>query len=86
MIFRLLQQKNHTGRNATVKAHKNGIKKANKFATKSLKGVSAALCYYTHPVVFIVPGYVCYVIISHHSFFICLVVDGPQVSSQPSFL
>eukprot|EP00603_Paraphysomonas_imperforata_P005572 CAMPEP_0114412412 /NCGR_PEP_ID=MMETSP0103-20121206/314_1 /TAXON_ID=37642 ORGANISM="Paraphysomonas imperforata, Strain PA2" /NCGR_SAMPLE_ID=MMETSP0103 /ASSEMBLY_ACC=CAM_ASM_000201 /LENGTH=58 /DNA_ID=CAMNT_0001580431 /DNA_START=25 /DNA_END=201 /DNA_ORIENTATION=+ len=33
------KQKNHTGRNATVKAHKNGIKKANKFATKSLKGM-----------------------------------------------
>jgi len=34
------QQKNHTGRNASVKAHKNGIKKAKSYPAQSLKGVS----------------------------------------------
>eukprot|EP00602_Paraphysomonas_sp_CaronLab_P000563 CAMPEP_0185021340 /NCGR_PEP_ID=MMETSP1103-20130426/4031_1 /TAXON_ID=36769 /ORGANISM="Paraphysomonas bandaiensis, Strain Caron Lab Isolate" /LENGTH=57 /DNA_ID=CAMNT_0027552807 /DNA_START=76 /DNA_END=249 /DNA_ORIENTATION=- len=33
------KQKNHTGRNATVKAHKNGIKKRSKFQMRSLKGM-----------------------------------------------
>eukprot|EP00341_Mesodinium_pulex_P008527 CAMPEP_0116933342 /NCGR_PEP_ID=MMETSP0467-20121206/28987_1 /TAXON_ID=283647 /ORGANISM="Mesodinium pulex, Strain SPMC105" /LENGTH=58 /DNA_ID=CAMNT_0004614219 /DNA_START=59 /DNA_END=235 /DNA_ORIENTATION=+ len=33
------KQKNHTGRNATAKAHRNGIKKVSKFAIKSLKGM-----------------------------------------------
>eukprot|EP00341_Mesodinium_pulex_P008512 CAMPEP_0116918310 /NCGR_PEP_ID=MMETSP0467-20121206/19692_1 /TAXON_ID=283647 /ORGANISM="Mesodinium pulex, Strain SPMC105" /LENGTH=58 /DNA_ID=CAMNT_0004595629 /DNA_START=38 /DNA_END=214 /DNA_ORIENTATION=+ len=33
------KQKNHTGRNATFKAHKNGIKKRSKFQTLSLKGM-----------------------------------------------
>jgi hypothetical protein len=34
------QQKNHTGRNASVKAHANGIKKAKSYPAQSLKGVS----------------------------------------------
>ncbi len=34
------KQKNHTGRNATVKAHANGIKKALSYRASSLKGVS----------------------------------------------
>ena len=33
------KRKNHTGRNATVKAHANGIKKAKRYPAKSLKGV-----------------------------------------------
>ncbi|CAM9447967.1 unnamed protein product, partial [Phaeothamnion confervicola] len=33
------QQKHHTGRNYTYKAHRNGIKKAPDFKYKSLKGM-----------------------------------------------
>lgn len=35
------QRKNHTGRNMTIKAHANGIKKAKDYSAKSLKGVSS---------------------------------------------
>lgn len=35
----VLQSKNHTGRNATHKAHANGIKKAKNYPGMSLKGV-----------------------------------------------
>ena len=38
---RMPKRKNHTGRNATVKAHANGIKKARRYPAKSLKGVSS---------------------------------------------
>ncbi|KAG5177904.1 ribosomal L29e protein family-domain-containing protein, partial [Tribonema minus] len=34
-----LQQKNHTGRNASAKDHANGIKKAPRFKYNSLKGM-----------------------------------------------
>lgn len=40
LCFWCAQRKNHTGRNSTVKAHVNGIKKAKDYASKSLKGVS----------------------------------------------
>jgi large subunit ribosomal protein L29e len=33
------KKKNHTGRNATIKAHKNGIKKPRDNVHKSLKGM-----------------------------------------------
>ena len=33
------QQKNHTGRNYTVRTHANGIKKARNFVSVSLKGM-----------------------------------------------
>ncbi|CAM9128734.1 unnamed protein product, partial [Chrysoparadoxa australica] len=35
----LSQQKNHTGRNASYKDHKNGIKKAPKFRHEAQKGM-----------------------------------------------
>eukprot|EP00600_Ochromonadales_sp_CCMP1393_P007447 CAMPEP_0174962936 /NCGR_PEP_ID=MMETSP0004_2-20121128/5047_1 /TAXON_ID=420556 /ORGANISM="Ochromonas sp., Strain CCMP1393" /LENGTH=57 /DNA_ID=CAMNT_0016211497 /DNA_START=47 /DNA_END=220 /DNA_ORIENTATION=+ len=35
----MVKQKNHTGRNATVKAHANGIKKARSYPAMSLKGM-----------------------------------------------
>ena len=35
----LLQQKHHTGRNATLKDHANGIKKMPNFRFKSTKGM-----------------------------------------------
>eukprot|EP00598_Pedospumella_elongata_P004031 CAMPEP_0184966400 /NCGR_PEP_ID=MMETSP1098-20130426/81_1 /TAXON_ID=89044 /ORGANISM="Spumella elongata, Strain CCAP 955/1" /LENGTH=56 /DNA_ID=CAMNT_0027487667 /DNA_START=57 /DNA_END=227 /DNA_ORIENTATION=- len=35
----MVKQKNHTGRNASVKAHKNGIKKAKSYPAQSLKGM-----------------------------------------------
>ncbi|RYG67044.1 hypothetical protein EON64_08315 [archaeon] len=36
----LIQRKNHTARNQSCKAHKNGIKKARDHAHQSLAGVS----------------------------------------------
>jgi len=33
------KRKNHTGRNATVKAHANGIKKVRDYPSKPLKGM-----------------------------------------------
>jgi len=36
----MVKQKNHTGRNATVKDHVNGIKKAKSYPSTSLAGVS----------------------------------------------
>jgi len=38
-----LQSKNHTNRNQSFKAHRNGIKKPKNYVSKSLKGVSACL-------------------------------------------
>ena len=35
----MAKRKNHTGHNATVKDHANGIKKAVNYRKKSLKGV-----------------------------------------------
>lgn len=35
------QSKNHTNRNQSFKAHRNGIKKPKNYVSKSLKGVSA---------------------------------------------
>lgn len=35
----MVKQKNHTGRNATVKAHANGIKKARNYVAQPLKGM-----------------------------------------------
>ena len=37
------QSKNHTNRNQSFKAHRNGIKKPKNYVSKSLKGVSACL-------------------------------------------
>ncbi|KAJ1437201.1 large subunit ribosomal protein 29 [Ochromonadaceae sp. CCMP2298] len=35
----MVKQKNHTGRNATVKDHVNGIKKAKSYPSTSLAGM-----------------------------------------------
>lgn len=40
------QSKNHTNRNQSFKAHRNGIKKPKNYVSKSLKGVSACLLAY----------------------------------------
>ena len=45
IYFKNLQQKNHTGRNATHKAHVNGIKRNRDYPSKSLKGVSYLIIY-----------------------------------------
>ena len=39
------QQKNHTARNQSSKAHRNGIKKARDYPAKSQKGVSINMIY-----------------------------------------
>lgn len=41
----IVQQKHHTGRNATFKDHANGIKKAPNHKFKSMKGVSMGRMY-----------------------------------------
>jgi len=38
-----LQSKNHTNRNQSFKAHRNGIKKPKNYVSKSLKGVGLSL-------------------------------------------
>lgn len=43
-----LQSKNHTNRNQSFKAHRNGIKKPKNHRTKSLKGVRTSISKYLH--------------------------------------
>ena len=40
----MVKQKHHTGRNQTLKAHKNGIKKMKNYRYKSQKGVRRSCC------------------------------------------
>jgi len=41
----MVKQKNHTARNASYKAHRNGIKKGIKQRYMALKGVSRSRCF-----------------------------------------
>lgn len=41
----MVKQKNHTARNNTVKAHKNGIKKPKNHRYHSTRGVRRLLCW-----------------------------------------
>jgi large subunit ribosomal protein L29e len=43
----MVKQKNHTARNNTVKAHKNGIKKPKNHRYHTTRGVSLSIAFYS---------------------------------------